>query len=153
MSEFDEIFKKESVFFVVGASRDENKFGQKVFKDLLGAGYGVVAINHHFESGEEYLGTPGYPDLLAATARVEDLFDEGRKQELIKNMVVVVVIPPDAGLGVVKQALEHGITKFWFQPGAESEEMIKTIGDANAIVIHGQCIMVQKPKKNTDATT
>lgn len=147
INDFKEIFKKESVFFIVGASRNKEKFGYKVFHDLLTTGHSVIAINHHFKTGEEYLGTPGYPDLESATTRVEELFDAERKKELIKNMIVVLVIPPSAGVKVVETALTHGITKFWFQPGAESEEIITLLEAAKATVVHGECIMVQKPKK------
>ncbi|HDJ26423.1 MAG TPA: CoA-binding protein, partial [Candidatus Bathyarchaeota archaeon] len=65
-----------NVFAVVGASRDPNKYGHRVFKDLLEAGYEVYPVN---PKADEILGRKCYPDLRSLPKKPD---------------VVVFVVPP-----------------------------------------------------------
>jgi hypothetical protein len=51
---------KDFLYAVVGASTNEEKYGYKVFKDLIDAGYKVVPIN---PNEKEILGEKVYPTL------------------------------------------------------------------------------------------
>jgi predicted CoA-binding protein len=51
---------KKNIFAVVGASRDPQKYGFQVYKDLKNAGYEVYPVN---PNGDEILGDKCYPSL------------------------------------------------------------------------------------------
>ena len=53
-------FLSKRVFAVIGASRDKNKYGYKIFADLRSAGYKVYPVNPNAESID---GVKCYPSL------------------------------------------------------------------------------------------
>ncbi|KUK78938.1 MAG: hypothetical protein XD95_0700 [Microgenomates bacterium 39_7] len=113
-------------YAVVGASKDPNKYGHKVFKDLLEADFQVYAVNPR---GGGLLGQPVYPDL----AQIPDKID-----------VVVFVTPPPITLSVLKQLKQLEINQVWFQPGSASEEILHYCQQHQIEYTHNQCIMVQR---------
>lgn len=137
------IFRAENIFLVIGATNDSEKYGSKVFLDLRQAGYNVIAINQH---GGEVHDTPAYTSVTEFLQRIEKLFSEEKRHETHAKLVVVLVIPPRAALTVVQEAAEHEITKYWFQPGAESDEALRFCDEHDFTVIHDQCIIVQRPR-------
>ena len=124
-----EMLERKNVIAVVGASRDPDKYGHQVYKDLKEAGYSVYPVN---PNASEILGDRCYPDL---------------KSLPVKPDVVDVVVLPEITEEVVKACRELGITKVWMQPGSESEKAIEYC-EANGIdVVHGVCIMVERRKR------
>ena len=124
-----EILERKNVIAVVGASRDPEKYGHRVYGDLKEAGYAVYPVN---PNAAEILGDRCYPDL---------------KSLPVKPDVVNVVVPPEITEEVVKSCKELGITKVWMQPGSESEKAIEYC-EANGIdVVYGVCIMVERRKR------
>ena len=124
-----EILERKNVIAVVGASRDPEKYGHRVYGDLKEAGYAVYPVN---PNAAEILGDRCYPDL---------------KSLPVKPDVVNVVVPPEVTEEVVKSCKELGITKVWMQPGSESEKAIEYC-EANRIdVVYGVCIMVERRKR------
>ena len=124
-----EILERKNVIAVVGASRDPEKYGHQVYRDLKEAGYAVYPVN---PNAAEILGDRCYPDL---------------KSLPVKPDVVNVVVPPEVTEEVVKSCKELGITKVWMQPGSESEKAIEYC-EANGIeVVYGVCIMVERGKR------
>jgi len=124
-----EILEQENVIAVVGASRDPEKYGHQVYKDLKEAGYAVYPVN---PNATEILGDRCYPDL---------------KSLPVKPDVVNVVVPPKLTEGIVKACRDLGIMKVWMQPGSESEKAIEFC-EANGIgVVYGVCIMVERRKR------
>jgi len=117
---------KKNIFAVVGASRDPQKYGYQVYKDLKNAGYEVYAVN---PNAEEILGDKCYPNL-------ENL--------PVKPDVVDVVVPPKVTEDVVKICEKLGITKVWMQPGSESEKAIKFCEENGINLVHGVCVMVER---------
>ncbi len=114
-------------YAVVGASANPEKYGNIVFRDLRDAGFTVVPVNPRVDSVE---GVPAVP-------RLQDV-------KPIPD-VAVVVVPPAIGLIVVNDAHEAGIKRLWFQPGAESDEIIKAAKQWKiAIMADGSCIMVAR---------
>jgi predicted CoA-binding protein len=122
---------KKNIFAVVGASRDPQKYGHQVYKDLKNTGYKVYPIN---PNSAEVLGDKCYQDLESLP---------------IKPDVVDLVVPPKITEKIVETCKKLGITKVWMQPGSESEIAIKSC-QGNAIdVIYGVCVMVERAKQNT----
>ena len=55
-------FLAQKVWAVVGASRDPERYGYKIFRTLLDAGYRVYPVN---PSADEIAGQRAYPSLAA----------------------------------------------------------------------------------------
>lgn len=113
-------------FAVVGASRDEHKFGNRVFRFLKGAGYKVYAVNPNADTID---GEPVYPLLDNLPERID---------------CVVTVVPPEVTYEIVRQAGQLGIRHMWMQPGSESESaVIEAHAQGIDAVYGGPCIMVE----------
>lgn len=125
----DEFLKKKNVFVVVGASRDNRKYGHKVYEDLKNAGYVVYPVN---PNADKILGDKCYPSLESLPEMLH---------------VVDLVIPPQVTNQIVKVCKKLGIKKVWMQPGSESEIALNFCKDNNIQVIHGVCIMVERLRK------
>jgi predicted CoA-binding protein len=121
-----EFLDKKNIFAVVGASRNPEKYGHQVFKDLRNAGYEVYCVN---PKADEVLGAECYPNIEAL---------------LEKPDVVDIVVPPKITEQVVRTCKKLGITKVWMQPGSESEAAIGFCRDNGIAVIHGVCVMVER---------
>jgi predicted CoA-binding protein len=115
----------ENVFAVVGASRDPEKYGHQVYRDLLNAGYRVYCVN---PNADEVLGNKCFPNLGVLP---------------VKPDVVDVVVPSKITEQIVKICKKLGITKVWMQPGSESEAAISFCEENGMDVIHGVCVMVE----------
>jgi len=110
---------------IVGVSGDADKYGHKIFRDLLNAGYPVKGIN---PKGGFVLGHNLYKSL-------EELEP--------KPDLVITVVHPDITEKVVEQCNKLGIKNLWMQPGSDSAkalEKAKKYG-INAITA---CFMVRK---------
>ena len=121
-----EFLDKKNVFAVVGASRDPEKYGHQVFRDLRNAGYNVYCVN---PNAGEVLGDVCYSNLVTLPVRPD---------------VVDVVVPPKITEQVVKTCEELGIRKVWMQPGSESEEAINFCRKNGIAVVHGVCVMIER---------
>jgi predicted CoA-binding protein len=117
---------RENIFAVAGASRDPEKYGHQVYRDLRNAGYRVYCVN---PNADEVLGNKCYPSLEALP---------------VKPDVVDVVVPPKITEQLVKTCKKLGITKVWMQPGSESETAIKFCEENSIDVVHGVCVMVER---------
>lgn len=127
-----EFLSKKNIFAVVGASRDPEKYGHQVYKDLKNAGYEVYAVN---PNAEEILGDKCYPSL-------ENL--------PVKPDVVDIVVPPRVTEHTVETCKKLGITKVWMQPGSESEKAIKFCEQNGIDVVYGVCVMVERIKQSSN---
>jgi predicted CoA-binding protein len=125
----DEFLEKKNVFVVVGASRDNQKYGHKVYKDLKNAGYIVYPVN---PNADKILGDKCYPSLESLPEMPQ---------------VVDLVIPPKVTNQIVKVCKELGIKKVWMQPGSESEVALSFCKDNDIQVVHGVCIMLERLRK------
>lgn len=125
-----EYLKEENVFAVIEASRNPEKYGHQVYKDLRGAGYTVYPIN---PNANEVLGDKCYSDL--------------KNKDLPKIPDVVdIVVPPRITEEIVEQCKDLGIRKVWMQPGSESEKAINFCKENGMDVLYGVCVMVQRAK-------
>ncbi len=121
---------KKNIFAVVGASRDPQKYGYQVYKDLKNAGYEVYPVN---PNADEILGDKCYPSLENLPKKPD---------------VVDVVVPPKVTEQLVETCKKLGITKVWMQPGSESEKAIKFCEENSIQVVHGVCVMIERAKQN-----
>jgi len=116
---------------IVGASENQQKFGNIIYRDMKRAGYRVVGVNPNAETAD---GDPVYPTL-------GDLPNV--------PIVVDVVVPPWVGRSVAEDTARAGIQIFWLQPGAESDELIEYAESLGLDVIHHACAMVEKRRWTT----
>lgn len=110
---------------VVGVSDDASKYGHKIFRDLLKAGYPVKGVN---PKGGFVLGNNIYKSLSEIETRPD---------------LVITVVHPAVTEKVVEECNALGIKTVWMQPGSESEaaaEKARTYG----IKTISACFMVQK---------
>lgn len=111
---------------IIGATKNRDKFGNIILRDLLSKGFSIFPVS------------PSYDE-------IEGIKVYKSVEELPKDVeLLVFVVPPHIGIEELKKAYNSGFRKFWFQPGAESSEIIdysKTLTDAEFSFI--KCIMVE----------
>jgi predicted CoA-binding protein len=125
-----EFLSRKNIFAVVGASRDPQKYGFQVYRDLKNAGYQVYPIN---PNANEILGDKCYPSFEAMPKKPD---------------VVDVVVPPKVTEQVVETCKKLGIKKVWMQPGSESETAIKFCQENAIDVVYGVCVMIERARQN-----
>lgn len=114
----------EKVWAVVGASANTRKFGYKVFKKLYSRGYQVYPVNPNCDEIDGvkcYRSLGDLPQLPGA---------------------VSVIVPPAVGLKVLDEAAHIGIKRLWFQPGAESQEIIQKAEDLGLQIVYDNCVLI-----------
>ncbi len=118
--------QKNTPIAVVGVSNNPEKYGHRVFKDLLHAGYTVTGINPK-----------------GGTVEGETLVTS-LKELIPKPELALIVVPPEIALEVIKECHTLGIKNVWMQPGAQSKEA-KKFADENKIELTANaCFMVHK---------
>ncbi len=122
------ILDRKNIIAVVGASRNPEKYGHQVYKELKTAGYKVYPVN---PNTKEILGDRAYPDLHSLP---------------VKPDIVNIVVPPKVTQETVKTCRELSIKTVWMQPGSESEQAINFCKTNDIDVIHGVCIMIERKK-------
>ena len=113
----------QEVWAVVGASRDPERFGYKIFTALRRFGYRVYPVT---PSAAEIDGERAYPD-LASLPEVPDVVD--------------TVVPPKVTARIVGEAAALGLKRLWLQPGSESAEAIADAEARGLRVVHHACAM------------
>ncbi len=116
----------QDIYAVVGVSSNIEKYGYKVFNDLLTGGYQVFGVN---PKGGEVAGQKLYASLGDLPEPVDCL---------------VLVTQPEVSEKLVQEAIDLGIKKIWFQPGSESETALELCRSAQIESISNACIMVQR---------
>jgi predicted CoA-binding protein len=126
-SDFERIqsFLAAGTFAVVGASTDRSKYGNKVLRCYQQHGREVYPIN---PKAQEVEGLKAYASLAALPTKVS---------------AISVITPPEATERVVHEAHAAGVKHIWMQPGAESQEAIRTAESLGLNVIAGgPCLLV-----------
>ena len=108
---------------VVGVSRNPNKYGNKIFRQLKASGYEVYAVNCAASTVE---GQPSYPNLAGLPVKVDG---------------VVAVVPPEQTRRIANEAIKLGIRHIWIQPGAESDTVVKYCEENELNCIAGMCLL------------
>ena len=96
---------KSNSIALIGSSNDPRKYGNKILLDLTKKGYTVYPVN---KKEKEIEGLKAYKNI-----------------EMLEEIPTIInfVIPPDEGLVVTRDLVEKGYDNFWYQPGAESDEI------------------------------
>ena len=115
---------KNNSIALVGASNDPSKYGNKILLNLKSKGFNVIPVN---TKEEEIDGSPVFKS-------VSDIKE--------CPSIINFVVPPGVGIKITKDLVEKGYDNFWYQPGAESEEISNYLESKNKNYIDDQCIMV-----------
>ncbi len=115
---------------VVGASRNKDKFGYRIYKVLKDRGYDAVPINPVYKDVD---GDLTKSDLLSLDEKVD---------------CVSVVVSPKRAKKVVNDAIAVGIEKIWFQPGTYNSEIIELAKEGNLNVVYNNCVLVELGKRD-----
>jgi predicted CoA-binding protein len=122
---------------IVGASADRAKFGNKAVRAYAQAGFHVYPVNPK-ESAIE--GWPAFSSLSLVPIR-----------ELSR---VSVYLPPKIGLAVLAEIAGKTVGDVWFNPGAESREILDKARELGLNVIAGCSIVaLGVSPAEVDATT
>ena len=92
---------------VIGASNDRGKYGNKAVRAYLLKGFDVYPVNPKEEVIE---GLRTYRSILD----IEDEIDRA-----------TLYVPPGVGLQVVDEIARKGVKELYFNPGAESDELVE----------------------------
>lgn len=93
---------------ILGASVDRRKYGNKAVRAHLRQGYEVFPVN---PTAGEVEGVKAYPRLADVPVAQLDR--------------VSVYLPPQVGIGLLDQIAAKQPKEVWFNPGAESPELIE----------------------------
>jgi uncharacterized protein len=116
---------KNKTYAIIGATDNEQKYGFKVFENLLDKGFDVIPINPR---GGEILGQKVYTKLEDVKRSID---------------VVVFVVPPDITQVVLLSVKKLGIKNVFLQPGSQSEQTIGFCKENGIECTHHACIMQQ----------
>ncbi|MCK9467219.1 MAG: CoA-binding protein [Candidatus Absconditabacterales bacterium] len=112
-------------YAVIGASNNVEKYGYKVFKDLIKKGFNAIAIN---PNEKEIFGKKAYSTLSDFKGKID---------------FAIFVLSPKFSLAILEEVKKLGIQKVWFQPGAESDEGIEFCKKNDIEYIANACVMIQ----------
>ena len=116
---------KNNLIALIGASNDPSKYGNKILLDLVSKGRNVVPVNPKEDT-------------------VAGLKSYGSVSELSeKPSIINFVVPPNVGFELTKDLVEADYDNFWYQPGAESEEISSYLESNSKNYIDDKCIMVE----------
>ncbi len=118
----EKIIKKIAL---IGASANKNKYGYKILIDLVSKGYNVLPVH-------------------PALSEIEGIKVYNSAENIDEEPdLSVFVVPPSVGLEVTKKLYKKGYRKFWYQPGAESEEIKGYLNEVNDVKYSTiRCIMM-----------
>lgn len=109
---------------IVGVSHKEEKFGYRIFRDLLNNGFKVEGVN---PTNGEILGKKIFRDL---------------KDVEPKPDLVITVVPSAITERIVEECNMLGVKEIWMQPGSESIEAIQKAKQYGISVVSNACFMV-----------
>ena len=121
----DTLKNKKNLIALVGASNDPKKYGNKILLDLVSKGYNVIPINSK-------------EDTIAGIKSYKNVLD-------LKEFPTIInfVVPPSVGLQITKELVKNNFDNYWYQPGAESEEISSFLNENKKNFIDDKCIMVE----------
>ncbi|GFR35211.1 CoA-binding protein [Thermobrachium celere] len=120
-----EVFKEKKIWAVIGSVSNKDKFANKIYNFMKNKGYKVYPVD---PSGKELDGEKTF-------ASLRDLPE--------KPDAIDMVINPVRGEKYIDEAAELGIKYVWFQPGAESFEVVEKAKNYGMEVMYGKCVMVE----------
>lgn len=118
-------FREKKVWAVVGSVHNKAKYAYTIYNFLKDKGYKVYAVD---PSGE----------MVDEDKSFKTLSELPEKPEAID-----MVINPVKGAEYLEEANSINIKNIWFQPGAESEELINKSNGYGMNVVHHNCVLVE----------
>lgn len=92
---------------VIGASNNRNKFGNKAVRAYVRKRHEVLPVNPHCDEVE---GLPCYHTPMDVPGKVDR---------------ALFYVPAQVGMSVIETLAQRGeVNEVWFNPGAESDELI-----------------------------
>lgn len=129
VADIQKYFLSSPRFAVVGASKDQSKFGTKVLGWYLARNLSVTPV--HPKEKE-----------LEGVATVSSLTDLPAPAETSVSIITNAKVT----LGLLQQAIELNIPALWLQPGAEDDAVknfIRVNGLEDKVLFGGPCILVE----------
>ena len=123
--ELENFINMDYGYAIVGATQNKEKYGYKVLVDLQNKGFNVIPVNPKYG---EVAGLKCYPSLISLEERPD---------------VVVLVVGEKNAEKIVKDCVDLGLNRIWFQPGSEYDKAVKLAVKAKFEIMVGQCIMVE----------
>ena len=108
---------------VVGVSSDPEKYGNKVFCDLVRHGYHVVGVH---PKAEVVCGQQLFANLTDVKEKIE---------------MVLTVVPQDVTKKIIDQCINLGIDQIWMQPGSGSIKLAEFSRENGIRVTWNECFM------------
>ncbi|KAJ7467146.1 NAD-P-binding protein [Mycena latifolia] len=128
-AEIQKLFLSSPYFAVVGASKDQTKFGTKILNWYKARSMPVQPI-HPKETHLEG---------LATVVSVADL-------PVPAETSISIITPPAVTLSILQTALPLGVPAMWIQPGAADERVAAWVtenGMEGRVIYGGPCILVE----------
>lgn len=119
-----ETFLEEKKVALIGASRNEKKFGTQVLKHLVENGFEVLPVHRQ---AEQLQGKKAY----AAIAELPDNV----------NAICLLTQKHQTDL-LLAEALKKGIRNIWIQQFSETPETITKVSESKSNIILGRCIFM-----------
>jgi predicted CoA-binding protein len=119
-----EEFLSQKSIAVVGASRNKDKFGTVIYRDLKTRGYTVYAVNPKADMVE---GDRCFAGLGALP---------------VKPDAAIVILPPSETIAIIEEAARLGIKHIWLQQGANSVEGEARCRELGLNFVSGECIFM-----------
>ncbi len=114
---------KEKVWAVIGVSRDDTRYANRIYRRLKSRGYRVYAVNPNLS---EVDGDPCYANLQALP-----------EIPAVINMVVA----PSRGKTILCEAAALDIEMVWFQPGSW-DAALDQVGQDFGLKMFQGCVLV-----------
>jgi len=130
LAEIQRTFLSAPRFAVVGASKDQAKFGTRVLKWYQARELDVVPVHPKEQELEG----------VKAVSQLSELPSP-------KETSVSIITPPKVTLSILQAAHSLGVPALWLQPGAEDADVRAYIqatpGLEDKVILGGPCILVQ----------
>jgi predicted CoA-binding protein len=112
-------FMTQRRFALIGATDNPEKYGYRIFKNLVSRGYEMYPVSTRLKELE---GIKCYASLTSIPVKVD---------------VVDFVVPPAVTVQILNECKKLGLNRIWLQPGSESEDAIKFCNENNMKVAYG----------------
>lgn len=99
--------KEEKTVAVIGASNDRSKYGNKAVRAYLRMGFKVYPVNPKEETVE---GLKSYSSILDIPVEIDR---------------ATLYVPPKVGMKIIEEIAQKGVGELYFNPGAESDELVE----------------------------
>ncbi|KAJ7623586.1 NAD-P-binding protein [Roridomyces roridus] len=122
------LFLSSPAFAVIGASKDQTKFGTKILNWYKARGLAVQPIHPKEDELED----------IATVRSVAELSNPTQTS-------LSIITPPHITLGILKEAIPLGVPAVWIQPGAADAAVIDWLeknGAEDRVIHSGPCLLV-----------